>query len=472
MNLSIRPVALALAFSLAGHVVKAAEGLPNVVLIFADDLGYGDLGCFGAKGYSTPNLDRMAAEGARLTSFYAAQPVCSASRAALLTGNYPNRIGIHGALGPNARHGLNSNEMTMAELVKQKGYATAAFGKWHLGHHREFLPTRHGFDEYFGIPYSNDMWPFHPEARPGTYPALPLIEGKRAIELNPDQTQLTTRLTERAVDFIRRQSNEPFFLYLAHAMPHVPLFVSDKHEGKTARGLFGDVITEIDWSVGEVLKSLRGTGSDRNTLVIFTSDNGPWLSYGDHAGSTAGFREGKGTVWEGGVRVPFIARWPGRIPAGTVSDEPVMTIDILPTVAKLIGAKLPEHGVDGKDIWPLLANEPGAKSPHEALYFYYHVNQLQAVRSGDWKLFAPHQYRTLAGRSGGTNGIPAKYEQRSIGWALYNLKRDRKETSNVADEFPEKVAELKKLLEDAREDMGDSLTKTAGRNNRPAARLD
>ena len=451
---------------------RGAEQLPNVVIIFADDLGYGDVGIFGAKGYKTPNLDRMAAQGRRFTSFYVAQPVCSASRAALLTGNYPNRIGIHGALGPNAKHGLNANEMTLAELVKQKGYATGAFGKWHLGHHPQFLPTRHGFDEYFGIPYSNDMWPFHPEARPGTYPALPLIEGERTIELNPDQTQLTTRLTERAVDFIRRKKDNPFFLYLAHPMPHVPLFVSDKYEGKTERGLFGDVISEIDWSVGEVLKALKSAGVEQNTLVIFTSDNGPWLSYGDHAGSTAGLREGKGTVWEGGVRVPFVARWPGKIPAGTTCEEPVMTIDILPTVAKLIEGKLPEHKIDGRNIWPLLAGESGAKSPHEALFFYYHANQLQAVRSGDWKLYAPHQYRTLAGRPGGTNGIPAKYEQRSTEWELYNLARDRNEEKNVAAEFPAKVKELKGLLDSAREDMGDALTKRAGRNNREPGRLD
>ena len=348
--------------------------MPNVVVIFADDLGYGDIGTYGATGYKTPHLDELARTGRRFTSFYAAQAVCSASRAALLTGCYPNRIGIHGALGPKATHGLNSNEVTLAELVKQRGYATAMFGKWHLGHHAKFLPTRHGFDEYYGIPYSNDMWPMHPEARKGTYPDLPLIEGEKTVARNPDQTQFTTDFTKRGIQFIKKNKDKPFFLYLAHPMPHVPLFVSDKFKAKTERGLFGDVISEIDWSAGEIVKALRENGLIENTLVIFTSDNGPWLSYGDHAGSAEPLREGKGTAWEGGVRVPCIMSWPGKIPANTVSSEPAMTIDILPTVAELIDAELPEHPIDGENIWPLIAGEPGAKSPHEAYLFYYANN--------------------------------------------------------------------------------------------------
>ena len=262
-------------------------------------------------------------EGRRFTDFHVAQPVCSASRAALLTGCYPNRIGIHGALGPEAKHGLADGETTLAEMFKQKGYATGMVGKWHLGHHPQFLPMRHGFDEYLGLPYSNDMWPHHPEAKPGAYPPLPLIEGEKIVdaEVSPeDQRQLTTQYTERAVNFIERNKDGPFFLYVAHSMPHVPLFVSDKFKGKSERGLYGDVMMEIDWSVGEILKALKKHDLDENTLVIFTSDNGPWLSYGDHAGSAGPLREGKGTCGKAASASRASCAWPGKIPAGTTSD--------------------------------------------------------------------------------------------------------------------------------------------------------
>src|SRR5262249_55387775 len=264
------------------------------VIILADDLGYADLGCYGARGYQTPNLDRMAKEGMRFTDFYVAQGVCSASRTALLTGCYPNRVGILGALGPKATHGISSKEKTVAEALKARGYATAIYGKWHLGHHPKFLPTRHGFDDYFGLPYSNDMGPKHPTAK---FPALPLIAGEKTIATNPDQTKLTTWYTERAVKFIARNKAKPFFLYVPHAMPHVPLHVSDKFKGKSKRGLYGDVIMEIDWSVGQILAALKKHGLDEKTLVIFASDNGPWLSYGDHAGSAGPLREGKMTTF-------------------------------------------------------------------------------------------------------------------------------------------------------------------------------
>ncbi|HEY8503213.1 MAG TPA: sulfatase, partial [Gemmataceae bacterium] len=300
------------------------ERPPNFVIVFTDDQGYGDVGCYGGKGFETPNLDRMAREGVRFTDFYVAQAVCSASRAALLTGCYPNRIGILGALGPASKHGINDGEMTIAEVLKPRGYATAMFGKWHLGHHPRFLPTRHGFDEYAGLPYSNDMWPHHPTAK---FPELPMLDGETVInhEVSPaDQTQLTTWYTRRAVRFIERHRDEPFFLYVAHSMPHVPLFVSDRFKGKSERGLHGDVMEEIDWSVGEILKALKDNGLDESTLVLFTCDNGPWLSYGEHAGSAGPLREGKGTTFEGGVRVPCIARWPGKIPAGSVCREPAM----------------------------------------------------------------------------------------------------------------------------------------------------
>src|SRR4051794_13298532 len=373
---------------------------PNIVLIFADDLGYADVGCFGARGYSTPNIDRLAAEGIRFTDFYVAQAVCSASRTALLTGCYPNRLGILGALGPGAQIGINAEERTIAEVLKTRGYATAIFGKWHLGHHPRFLPTRHGFDEYFGLPYSNDMWPFHPTNR--SFPDLPLIEGEEVIRTNPDQHNLTTWYTERAVKFIEANHDRPFFLYVPHSMPHVPLFVSDKYAGKAERGLFGDVVAEVDWSVGRVLSALEEQKIDDRTLVIFPSDNGPWLSYGDHAGSAGPLRGGKGTSFEGGVREPFVARWPGKIPAGSVCHEPAMTIDLLPTFAHLAGAEpTADRIIDGKDIGPLLLGQPGAHSPHEALYFYW-GRDLQAVRSGRWKLHLPHAYQGLeAPGSGG-----------------------------------------------------------------------
>jgi arylsulfatase A len=456
---------------------NSAERPPNIVIIFTDDQGYADVGVFGAKGFETPNLDRMAREGRAFTNFHVSQPVCSASRASLLTGCYSNRIGIHGALGPGARHGLNEKEVTLADLLKEKGYATGMAGKWHLGHHPPFLPLRHGFDEYFGIPYSNDMWPHHPEAEPGTYPPLPLIEGEKIVnpEVTPDdQRQMTTWFTERAVQFIEKHRERPFFFYLAHPMPHVPLFVSDKFEGKSELGLYGDVMMEIDWSVGQILEALKTHGLEENTLVLFTSDNGPWLSYGDHAGSADPLREGKGTSWEGGTRVPCIISWPGKIPAGTTSGAMWMTIDLLPTIANLVGAELPEHQIDGRDVWPIIAGHPNAANPHPAYFFYYANNQLQAVTSGDgrWKLILPHAYRTLAGRPGGKDGIPVKYEQRKVTEPeLYDLQADISEKTNVAARRPEVVKRLMELAESAREDLGDSLTQRQGSGVREPGRL-
>lgn len=473
MKSSLIKVLLVLLSTLAAGAFTAKAGeksLPNVVLIFADDQGYADLGCFGAEGFATPNIDRLATEGTRFTDFYVAQPVCSASRAALLTGCYSNRVGILGALGPNSRHGINTDELTLAELLHNAGYATAIFGKWHLGHHPKFLPTNHGFDEYFGLPYSNDMWPYHPE-RPRGFPPLPLIRGTKTIEKNPDQTQLTTWYTERAVDFIERNHEKPFFVYVPHNMPHVPLFVSNKFDGDSKRGLYGDVIEEIDWSVGQILDALHRTGVDDNTLVIYTSDNGPWLSYGEHGGSAKPLREGKGTTFEGGVREPMVCRWPGQIPAGGVCHEPAMTIDILPTIAGLIGTELPsERIIDGRNIWPLMASEEGAASPHKALYFYW-GNHLQAVRSGPWKLHLPHKYRTLGGRPGGKDGIPARYEEAQIGQSLFNLVEDIGETRDVSEENPEVVQQMLQLAEQARADLGDSGVKRRGENVRPAGKL-
>lgn len=469
------PLILVAALATSGICAEARP--PNVIIIYTDDQGYADVGVFGAQGYETPNLDRLAKEGSRFTNFHVAQPVCSASRAALLTGCYPNRIGIHGALGPGANHGLNTNEMTLADLLKQRGYATGMAGKWHLGRPAALLPIHHGFDEYLGLPYSHDMWPRHPEATPGTYPPLPLIEGDHIAksDLQPeDLAHLTTLYTERAVKFIERNQDHPFFFYLAHSLPHVPLYVSDKFKGKSKRGLYGDVIMEIDWSVGQVMETLKKFNLETNTLVIFASDNGPWLSYGDHAGSAGLFREGKGTSWEGGTRVPCIMRWPGKIPAARTSDAMLMTIDLLPTIAGFTGAKLSTNKIDGLDVAPLITGVNGATNPHAGYAFYYEVNQLQAVTTSDgrWKLLFPHTYRTLGGRPGGTNGIPAKYEQRKMpGPELFDLQNDPGETKNVAAAQPEILTRLTAFAEKTRVDLGDKLLDRTGSGNREPGRI-
>ena len=445
---------------------------PNVVLIYCDDLGWGDLGCFGAKKIRTPNIDSIARRGTRFTSFYVAQAVCSASRAALLTGCYANRLGIHGALGPNQKIGLNPEEVTLAEVLKPRGYATAIVGKWHLGRPTELLPTRQGFDEYFGLPYSNDMWPQNGNAAKGTYPPLPLIEGDRVIEETPDQSQLTRRYTERAVSFIQRSARAPFFLYLAHSMPHVPIFAGSRFAGRSRQGLYGDVIEEIDWSVGEVLKALRRNGLEKDTLVIFTSDNGPWLSYGQHGGSAGLFREGKGTSFEGGIRVPCVMQWPGHIPQGRTNDIPLMTIDVLPTVARLAGADLPPRKIDGLDVWPILRGDRGATNPHAAYFIYYNQGDLLAVRSGDWKLFLPHTSQTLGGKLGGTNGVPAPYQRLAVGTELYNLRQDPAERVNVIADHPEVRDRLLALAEGAREELGDRRLERVGSGVRPPGRVE
>lgn len=445
----------------AATVLQAQEPTPkqpNVVLIFVDDMGYGDIGPFGATKYKTPHLDAMAREGVRFTDFYVAQPVCSASRAALLTGNYPNRIGIHGALGPKSKHGINPDEVTIAELFKSKGYSTAIFGKWHLGHLPEFLPTRHGFDEFYGIPYSNDMWPKHPE-HPTAWGDLPTMDGEKVVGLNTDQSRFTTDFTRRTIDFIRRNSElgQSFFVYLAHPMPHVPLHVSEEREGKSGAGLYGDVIAEIDWSVGQIRNALRETGVEKDTLVFFISDNGPWLSYGNHGGSTGKLREGKGTVFEGGVRVPFLAVWPGILPHNATVKAPAMTIDLFPTLAQLIGADLPEREIDGKPMWKLLRGESNV-SPQEAYYFYYNTNELHAMRSGKWKLHFPHAYRTMSGREAGKDGIPGKYDiSVKTGLELYDLEADPSEVTNLADKHPEVVQWLSEMADHMREKLGDRL---------------
>ena len=442
------------------------------MIVFVDDMGYADIGSFGATAYETPHLDEMAREGVRFTDFYVSQAVCSASRAALLTGTYSNRIGIHGALGPQSTHGLHDDELTLSELFQSQGYRTALYGKWHLGHQPAFLPTRHGFDDFYGIPYSNDMWPFHPE-NPEAWGDLPTLEGESVVGVNTDQTRFTTDFTERSIAFIEQsvEASEPFFLYLAHPMPHVPLFVSDERAGKSGAGLYADVIREIDWSMGEIIATLKRVGVDERTLVLFTSDNGPWLSYGNHAGSAGPLREGKGTAFDGGVRVPFLARWPGTIDGGREVSTSAMTIDVFPTLAALLGAELPERPIDGRSIWPLITGD-STTSPHEGYAFYYHENELHAVRSGRWKLQFPHTYRTMDGQEMKGDGIPGKYDHGAeIGLELFDLESDVGESLDVSSEHPEVVERLSALADGYRADLGDALTGVVGSGVREPGRV-
>ena len=438
---------------------------PNVVLIFIDDEGYGDVGVYGATGFETPNLDYMASEGMRFTNFYSAQPVCSASRAGILTGCYPNRIGINGALFPHHKVGLNSDEYTMAEMFKDQGYTTACFGKWHLGWQKEFLPLQHGFDEYVGLPYSNDMWPYNnatghklpKESNRSKMPELPLIEGNMKIDeikSLEDQDKLTTLYTEKAVDFINRKSDKPFFLYVPHTMGHIPLGVSDKFRGKSEQGLYGDVMMEIDWSVGEIWKALERNGVADNTIFVFTTDNGPWLNFGNHAGSSGGLREGKTTSWEGGQRVPFIIRWANNIPKGTVCNKLACAIDLLPSFAAVCNGKLSENKIDGVDITSLWKGDFKSE-PRESILYYYGKNNLNAVRKGNWKLVLPHSWNSYNTKPGndGDGGKRIKMNVKKM--ELYNMMRDPGEQYNVIESYPEKVKEIMVVVEKARKELGD-----------------
>lgn len=460
-------------------VAEEKKPAPNVVIVFTDDQGYQDLSCFGSPNIYTPHLDQIAADGLRLTNFYAAQAVCSASRAALLTGCYPNRIGIKGALFPQSKIGINPMETTLAEMLQEQGYKTGIFGKWHLGHLPKFLPNNHGFDEFMGIPYSNDMWPVdyegnqvdknHPKAK--RYPQLPFFKNfdvVKEIKTLEDQAQLTTELTEAAVDFIERNKDTPFFLYVPHPMPHTPIAVSDKFKGKSGQGRYGDVIMEIDWSVGQIMNKLKEHQLDKNTIFIFTSDNGPWLNFGNHAGSASPLREGKGTAWEGGQKEPCVVSYPNGIEGGRVIDTPMMTIDLLPTIAEITGAKLPELKIDGKSVWDIWTGKSN-KSPHDAYFFYYKSNELHGVRYNGWKLYFPHTYRSLNGREGGKDGYPVNYDMNEIDEIeLYDLKNDISESKNVADQHPKIVLEIKSLADVMRKKLGDKLLNIKGTENRPA----
>jgi arylsulfatase A-like enzyme len=439
------------------------NALPNIVIVFTDDQGYQDLGCFGAEGFETPNVDRMASQGMKFTDFYATASLCSPSRAALLTGRYPLRAGIPKVLYPYSTEGLSSDEITIAEMLKQKDYATACIGKWHLGHHPRYLPPHHGFDVYFGLPYSNDMTPDavkNPNPRARSYPPVPLVRQTETIELEPDQSQLVKQYTAEAVAFIEANRDRPFFLYFPHTFPHVPLYASADFEGSTERGLYGDVIAEIDWSVGEVLESLKRTGVDDRTLVIFTSDNGPWLVKGENSGSAEPLREGKATAFEGGHRVPCVMRWPGKIPPGTTCRRMATTMDILPTIARITGTELPKDRIiDGQDIWPLLSGSADDAYRHKPFY-YYRDTGLYAVRSGKWKLVVPHTYGSIEGATLATPTDPGTYARRQTDLALYDLEKDPGETTNLAASHPDVVARLEELLEESRQDLGDSLTES------------
>ena len=442
-NLAWRVIASALGLALSALTLSAQkETPPNVVIIFVDDQGYNDIGVYGSPLIKTPNLDRMAKEGMRFTDFYSASAVCTPSRAALLTGTYAQRIGLPGVLFPHHRTGLNPEEVTIADMLKQKRYATAAIGKWHLGHEPKFLPTRHGFDWYYGVPYSNDM-SIDPKmelaadvtlregytidaVKYGKAPRnlVPLLRNEEVIEYPVDQSTLTKRYTERAVGFIETNKDKPFFLYMPHTMPHVPLFASEEFAGKSERGLYGDTIEEIDWSVGQVLKALKEQGVEDRTLVIYASDNGPWKLNGGKGGSAYPLRGYKFQTLEGGMRVPCLMRWPGKIPVGSVCSEVAATIDLMPTIARLTGTTLPDDRIiDGKDIWPLISGQEGAVSPHDA-YFFYRAMNLEAVRSGDWKL-----------RVTEADGVE-----------LFNLKEDISEAENLAAENPHIVKMLRALM--------------------------
>ncbi len=448
---------------------------PNIVLIFADDLGYSDIGCYGATLWKTPNIDSIAAKGIRFTDFHVSQPVCSASRASLLTGCYANRIGIHGALFPGSKTGISDTEVTLAEMLGHVGYRSCVVGKWHLGLQPRFLPRQHGFDDYLGLPYSNDMWPHGIKPR-SNYPPLPLYRGNDIIDSDvdaEDQSHLTQQYTERAVEFIRETTDAPFFLYYAHTFPHVPLYAGDQFAGRSPAGIYGDVIAEFDNAVGRVLSALRDRGIERETLVIFTSDNGPWLTYGNHAGKADPLRDGKGTVYEGGIRVPFVAQWPGKIPAGSVQSETAMTIDVFPTLANIVGGQLPEHPIDGLDIYGLLTAEPEARCPHDVFLHYYRTGELQALRSGPWKLILPHTLLTHVPGEDGTDGLPGRSAQvKILAPQLYHLGDDIGETIDLAAEQPAVLAYLMEKVERAREELGDSLTERKGTGTREAGRVD
>jgi arylsulfatase A-like enzyme len=454
-NISSTLAILGVVLSQPARAQAAAPPKPNFVVILIDDMGYGDIGPFNSKLNRTPNLDRMATEGMKLTSFYAA-PVCTPSRAQMMTGCYAKRVSMPQVIFPACPTGLSAKEHTVAGLLQQQGYATMAIGKWHLGDQPEFLPTRRGFDHYLGLPYSNDMGsqanaPAKKAAKKKKdgvatpRPPLPLLHDQKVIEAPADQDTLTARYTEEAVKFITTNKDHPFFLYLPHTAVHVPLHPGAAFRGKSANGTYGDWVEEVDWSVGRVLDTLKELKLDRNTLVLFTSDNGPWLTQGANGGVAGPLHGGKGTTWEGGMREPTIAWWPGKIPAHSTCDAPMSEVDVLPTLARLAGAEVPtDRRIDGKDIWPLLCGQTKT-SPHEALFFF-NGRRLEAVRSGPWKMAIAPQ---------GT-GLPkgAAEPVKHTGPRLYDLDTDIGELTDVAGQHPEVVARLQEFVQQMDADLG------------------
>lgn len=442
---------------------------PNIIIIFTDDQGYGDLGCYGAEGFETPNIDSMAKGGMLFTDFYVSQAVCSASRASLMTGSYAERVGIQGALSPWAVNGLDPETETVAKLLKRHGYTNAIFGKWHLGHRIEYLPLQNGFDEYSGLICSNDMWPVDYNGNPlnedkrSYYPPMSFWNGNEPtsnIETLNDQAQITKRITELSVTFIERNKNNPFFLYVPHPMPHQPIAASDEFLGKSELGLYGDVIMEIDWSVGQIIDALKKNGIDDNTLIIYASDNGPWLNYGKWGGSAGPLREGKGTMWEGGARVPCIMRWPDKITPGQSITKIASTIDIYPTIAEIVGDEINGYANDGVSLMPILNGDKNS-NPRNELYYYY-GEKLIAVRKGKWKLVFPHVYRSYEGVEAGKDLHPGQYNKGSSGLELYDLINDIGERKDLAALYPHIVRELEQVGNLARSKLGDKLTNEIG----------
>jgi len=452
--------------------VEATQTAPNILLIVTDDQGYGDLSSFGATDIATPNIDALATEGAKYTRFYVPQSQCTPSRAGILTGCYPNRVGVDWVFLPHSTTGLNPEEETIADILKTVGYATAYFGKWHLGHHPEFLPTNQGFDTYFGIPYSNDMWPLNPR-KDYTFPPLPLIENSITIDTVDEdlQKRMTPLLTQKTIDFIQQNKDHPFFAVLSHPMPHVPLYVSDRFNGKSKRGLYGDVMMELDWSTGAIMETLKKLEIDKNTMVLFLSDNGPWIAYGDHGGSTGGLKEGKETSFEGGIRSPLLIRYPNKIQAGQTISTPINGIDFLPTFAQLANAPLPSKKIDGKNILPQLLGQ-SKEMAHDAYYFYMNKNQLEAVMTDQWKLVLPHAFNSLNGKPGGIDGSLAVYEKISTELALFDLKKDTAEANNVANKHPEIVQLLETKADSIRLILGDKVLGLLGSEVRPLGQVE
>ena len=437
--------------------MRAPTDRPNIILMNCDDLGYGDIGCYGSQLHSTPALDRMAAEGMRFTDFYMASPVCTPSRGAMMTGCYPPRIGLGQVDGgawvlfPGHASGLNPDEITVARLLQQQGYATQLVGKWHLGDQPEFLPTRHGFDRYYGLPFSNDMG--RQAGREDRWPPLPLLRDEEVIQQQPDQAALTERYVEESVCFIRENRDEPFFLYFAHMYVHLPLYAPARFVEQSRNGRYGACVEAADWSMAVLLDELERQGLAQNTIVLFTSDNGSRTHEG---GSNAPLRGTKGTTWEGGMRLPLVARWPGQIPAGATCGEVTTSMDLLPTLARLAGTREPtDRVIDGRDVGALMQGESGASSPHEAFYYYF-KNDLEAVRSGRWKLFVRRFDRQAR----------ASVEVQE----LYDLEADVGETANLYARHPEVVAELMPHVDGARADLGCEASGVTGANCRPVGR--